>query len=337
MKSRVPFVIDVLRGNAVESKHQVMAVVVDERGIVTGFWGNVDYVTFPRSAIKMLQALSLVESGAMEKFGLDEKMLAMACASHMGEKHHMETLNQWMEKIKFSEAGFRCGPAYPGHEPTQFEMIRRGAKPSPLIHNCSGKHLGIVSTCLAMGEDPTNYHLPTHKAQVRIRKNLSDLMRVSLDTMPLGSDGCGIPTYGIPLQAIAVGASSFFSREASISNSRSQALQRILHAWRNNPRYVSGTDNFSTVLAETTKGNALLKSGAEGAFVGLMPEKKLAFALKVADGAKRAAEVAAALLFKQFGGLTDQQYQELKAWTMPTLKNSRGEDIGSIRLGSSVI
>lgn len=335
MKSRVPFVIDVLRGNAVESKHQVMAAVVDDRGVLAGFWGNVDYLTFPRSAIKMLQALSLVESGAMEKFGLDEKMLAMACASHMGEKHHMETLNHWMEKIKFTEAGFRCGPAYPGNESAQFEMIRRGAKPSPLSHNCSGKHLGIVSTAMAMGEDPKDYHLPTHKAQIRIRKNLSELMKVSLDTMPVGSDGCGIPTYGIPLQALAVGASSFFGKD--LSTDRTQALQRILHAWRNNPRYVSGNENFSAVLAEATKGKALLKSGAEGAFIGLMPEKGLAFALKVADGAKRAAEVAAALLFKQFGGMTDQQYQDLKAWTMPTLKNSRGEDIGSIRLGSSVV
>jgi L-asparaginase II len=335
MKSRVPFVIDVLRGQAVESKHQVMAVVVDDRGMVVGFWGNADYVTYPRSAIKMLQALVMVESGAMEKFSLDEKMLAMACASHMGEKHHMDTLNQWMEKINLTETGLRCGPAYPGHEQSQFEMIRKGAKPSSVIHNCSGKHLGIISTCLAYGEDPKDYHLVNHKAQVRIRKMLSELMKVSLDSMPVGSDGCGIPTWGIPLQAVAVGASSFFSKE--MPKARAQALDRILHAWRNNPRYVSGSENFSAALAEATKGRALLKSGAEGSFVGLLPDKGYAFALKVADGAKRAAEVAAALLFKQFGALTDQQYLELKAWTMPTIKNSRGEDVGTIRLGSSVI
>jgi L-asparaginase II len=97
MKSRTPLTVEVLRGNAVESQHQVMAVVCDERAVVSAFWGNIDFLTFPRSAIKPLQALALVESGAMEKWGLDEKMLAMACSSHSGEKHHLVVLKHWLE------------------------------------------------------------------------------------------------------------------------------------------------------------------------------------------------------------------------------------------------
>jgi L-asparaginase II len=332
MKSRTPFNIDVTRGNAVESTHQVMVCVSDARGIPQAYWGNIDYITFPRSSMKPLQAIPFVESGAMEKFGLDERMLAMACASHMGEKMHMEVLTQWLEKIKITESDLHCGPCYPGNEAAAHEMMKKGAKPTSLLHNCSGKHLGIISTCLALGEDHKDYWKPTHPAQARIRKALAEHTKVKIDNMPAGTDGCAIPAYSMPLQSLALGMSTFFN--TGIPKARAQTLQRIFHAWKNNPKLVSGTENFSANLSEKTKGRCMLKSGAEGAFVGLMPEKQLVFALKVADGAKRAAEVASALVFKHFGALTEAEYQELKQWTMPSVKNSRGEDVGVIKLGT---
>lgn len=335
MKSRVPFTIEVLRGNAVECVHQVMVVVCDERAVPVGFWGNIDYITFPRSSIKMLQALPFVESGAIEKFGLDDRMLALACASHMGEKLHLEVLAQWMDKIKYNEADLRCGPAYPFHEPTQFDMIKKGVKPNSLIHNCSGKHLGIISTCLALGEDPKDYYKVPHPAQARLRKVLTELMKVPMERMPVGGDGCGIPTYGVPLQAIAAGVSSFFNKK-EISTPRQQALQRIFQAWKNHPKLVSGTESFSAALAEKTQGRCLLKNGAQGTFVGIMPEKGLSFALKVADGSELAAEVASGLVFKQFGAITESEFQDLKQYTMPAVKNSRGEPVGLVRIGAAL-
>ncbi len=334
MKSRHPLVIEVVRGNAVESQHQVMAVVADERGLVSSFWGNVDYLTFPRSAIKPLQALPLVESGAMEKFGLDEKMLALACASHTGEKHHLTSLHHWLEKLKLTEADLYCGPAYPSHQASHHEMIKKNQKPSPLLNNCSGKHLGIISTCLALGENFQDYHRVEHPAQVRLRKILSDLMRVPMEKMPIGVDGCAIPTHATPLQNIAIGMSEFFD-EKELSEPRRRSMHRILHAWRYNPTYVSGSHDFASELARKTHGRALLKPGAEGAYCGVMPEKGFAFALKVADGDSRAAEVAAAAIFRQHGAMAEEENQDLKQWTMPVLRNTRTDVVGLLKVAGN--
>lgn len=332
MKKRTPLGIEVVRGNGVESKHQVMVVVCEERGLVTDFWGNVDYLTFPRSAIKPIQALPFVESGALEKFGLDEKHLALACASHHGEPHHIEILRSWMQKIGLSEADLHCGASWPSHEDSAHALIKKNQTRSPIYHNCSGKHLGIISTCLALGEDFKDYHKIKHPAQVRLRRVLSDLMKVQIEKMPVGWDGCGIPTHAVPLQALAAGISSFIN--PNLPNSKRQTLQRVLQAWRYNPQLISGTQDFSQILSEKTGGRALLKAGAEGVWTGLMPEKSMAFALKVADGAKRAAEVAATAVFRHFGVISDAQFQDLKEWTQPSLKNSRGEEVGFIRVAA---
>ncbi len=334
MKSRHPLVIDVVRGNAVESQHQVMAVVTDDRGLVSSFWGNVDYLTFPRSAIKPLQAVSFVESGAMEKFGLDEKMLALACASHNGEKHHLVTLNHWLEKIKMTEADLFCGPAYPYHEASHHEMIKKSQKPTALMNNCSGKHLGIISTCLALGENPKDYHRVEHSVQTRIRKTLSDLMKISIEKMPVGTDGCAIPTHATPLQNIAIGMAEFFDKK-ELASPRRKSLQRILQAWQYHPTYVSGTNDFASCLTEKTKGRALVKPGAEGAYCGVMPEKGYAFALKVADGSHRAAELASIAIFKQHGALTETEAQDLKNWTSPIIRNTRNDVVGLLKLAGN--
>jgi L-asparaginase II len=214
-------------------------------------------------------------------------------------------------------------------------MLRKGQSPSPIFNNCSGKHLGLISGCVALGETPKEYHRIEHPAQVRLRKILSELGKVHIERMPVGSDGCAIPTHAMPLQNIAVAMSSFFSQK-EISAVRRQALQRILHAWRHHPTYVSGTTDFASALSEKTKGRALLKGGAEGIYCGVLPEKGYAFALKVADGHKRAAEVVAAALFKQYSALTDSEYQDLKQWTQPSIKNTRGEPAGLIKISGNL-
>lgn len=330
MKSRNPLIVEIYRGPVMESSHQVMAVVADERGLVTGFFGNTDYLTPPRSSIKMLQALPFVESGAMEKFGLEEKMLALACSSHHGEKAHLLVAHQWMEKIKVSDAALHCGPSWPVHEGTLHEMIKKNLPRSPLIHNCSGKHLGLISTCLALGENPSGYAKYDHPSQIRLRKVLGEVMRVNLEKLPWGVDGCGIPTIAVPLQTLAIGMSHLLT--SPVSQTRKQALQKILEACKRHPQLLAGTESFATVVNERTQGRVILKTGAEGVYTGLLTEKGYAFALKVHDGNARAAEVAASWIVKQWGGLTEAEFQDLKSYTQPEVKNSRGEKVGEIRV-----
>ncbi|WII73744.1 asparaginase [Bdellovibrio sp. 22V] len=330
MASKQPLVVEVLRGPVVESLHQVMAVVVNELGHVKEYWGHPQFLTMPRSAIKMLQALPLIESGAAEKFGLDDKHIALACASHRGEKDHLAALSQWLEKVGIKESQYVCAPHLPYDEASALDMNRRGVKPTALCNNCAGKHAAIITTCLHLGEDPAGYEKYEHNAQKRLRKVLSETMKVDHSKVPHGIDGCGIPTYAVPLQAMAAGMSTFInSKEAP---ARKAAAERILRAVRSYPFYISGSDNFATAVIEKTQGRAIIKGGAEGVFCGVLPEKKVAFAIKASDGAGRAAQVAAATLLLQLGGLTEAEFKSLAKYTQPSVTNWKGDVVGQMRI-----
>lgn len=330
MASKQPLVIEVLRGPVVESLHQVMIVVVNEVGSVIQYWGHPQFLTMPRSAIKMLQALPLIESGAADKFNLEDKHIALACSSHRGEKEHLAALAQWAEKAGLKESQFVCGPHLPYHEESVHEMIRHNHKPTVFCNNCAGKHSGIISTCLHLGEDPTGYEKYDHNAQKRLRKVLTETMRVDHSKIPYGVDGCGIPTYAVPLQAMAVGMSTFINPKEAPA--RRAAAARILHAVKTHPFYISGSDNFATAVIEKSQGRAVIKGGAEGVFCGVLPEKKVAFAVKAADGAGRAAQVATASLLLKLGGLSEDEFKALSKHTMPVITNWRGDTVGQIRI-----
>lgn len=330
MASKQPLVVEVLRGSVVESVHQVMVVVVNEIGSVTNYWGNPQFLTVPRSAIKMLQALPLIESGAADKFGLEEKHIALACSSHRGEKDHVAALAQWNEKVGIKESDYVLGPHMPSDEVSSHELIRKGQKPGVLHNNCSGKHSGIITTCKHLGEDPAGYDKYEHNAQKRLRKILTETMKVDYSKVAYGTDGCGIPTYAVPLQSLAAGMSVFInSKEAT---PRKQAAERIIHAMRTYPFYVSGSGSFNTDIIEKSQGRAIIKGGAEGVYCGVLTEKKVAFAIKVADGATRASQIVAATLLLQLGGLNENEFKALSKHTQPVITNWKGDVVGQIRI-----
>ncbi|KYG63062.1 hypothetical protein AZI86_15190 [Bdellovibrio bacteriovorus] len=333
MISRTPLVVEVTRGPVVESLHQVMAVVVNENGSVAQYWGNPNFLTLPRSAIKMLQVLPLIESGAADKFNLEAKHIALACGSHRGEKDHISALSQWMEKAGIRESQLVCGPHWPYDEKSAHEMIRRGQAATPLCNNCAGKHLGLISTCLHFGENPEGYDKYEHPAQKRLRKALTEAIKVDHSKVAHGVDGCGIPTYGVSLQALAVGMSSLISPKESAA--RKAASIRILDAVKSHPYYVAGSDNFVTAVIEKSQGRAIIKSGAEGVMCGVLPEKRMAFAIKASDGAGRAAQVATATILLQLGALTEAEFRALSPYTLPEVKNWKGEVVGQMRIAKN--
>ncbi|WP_413584644.1 asparaginase [Bdellovibrio sp. HCB274] len=332
MLKRQPLVVEVLRGPAVESVHNVMVAVVNELGQLLHGWGNPSFGTFPRSAIKMLQALPLIESGAADKFGLDDKMIALACASHRGEKEHLAVLSQWAEKVGIAESLLSCGPHLPYNESSAHDFIRRNQKPNAFCNNCAGKHEAMITTCLHLGEDPHGYANYEHAAQKRLRNILTETMKVDHSKVPHAVDGCGIPTYAVPLQAIASGMSIFVNSKAPVL--RKGACQRIIKAVIGNPFYIAGSDDFATAVIEKTQGRAIIKGGAEGVYAGFLPEKKMAFAVKTADGAGRAAQLATAQVLLQLGGMTVEEAKALSKFTMPIITNWKGEPVGKLRIAN---
>lgn len=330
MFSKQPIIVEVLRGHAVESVHQVMVAVVNEGGSLLHSWGNAQYLTFPRSAIKMLQALPLIESGAADRFQLEEKHIALACASHRGEKEHLEALSQWLEIAKIHESTYVCGPHLPYNEASAHDFIRRGQKPTVLCNNCAGKHAGIISTCLHLGESPEGYEKLEHGAQKRLRQVLSETMKYDHGKAAHGIDGCGIPTYAVPLQNIAIGMSVFVNSKETPA--RKAACDRIFRAVSKNPFYISGSDEFATTVIEKTQGRAIIKGGAEGVLAGFIPEKKVAFALKCADGAGRATQLATVQLLVQLGGMSLSEAKALAKFSQPTITNWKGDVVGQLRI-----
>ncbi|WP_413290848.1 asparaginase [Bdellovibrio sp. HCB337] len=330
MKSRVPLSVEVLRGSVVESQHQVLAVVVDERAVPVLFWGNVDYLTFPRSAIKMLQALPVLESGAAEAFGFEARHICLACSSHRGEKNHIIGVAEMMKKAGIREEQLVCGGHYPANEATAHEMIRRSLQPTPIINNCSGKHSGIIATCLHLKENPEGYDKYAHPAQVRLRKVLSEVTRFDHNKAHYGIDGCGILTYAMPLQNMAIGMMALINPKES--ERRRVAGKRIIDSVRHEAFYLSGTDDFTSDIIQKTHGRAIIKNGAEGVFCGVLPEKGWAFAVKAEDGNTRASQAATAFLLQKLGVLNEENQTSLKKYLEPKIKNWKGTEVGSIRV-----
>jgi L-asparaginase II len=323
LKSRQPLIVEVLRGPIVESVHHVIVAVADYRSALSGFWGNAEYVVFPRSAIKPLQAISFVESGAVEHFSLNHQHIALACASHRAEKYHIDILKQWLSVLKLQVSDLYCGVRSEG-EPD---------KPSALFHNCSGKHLAMISSCLAHGEDPTTYFKWESAEQKRIRKILSELTKLDHEKLTIGVDGCGLPTISLPLQNIALAMTCFFSD--ALPEKRKKAIERIANAMQTAPELLSADGELVTDINRASKGQIILKSGAEGVYAGLCFKKKHAFALKSIDGSKRAAEFACLHVLKELGSLSEAQAPLLQKYLTPQILNSRGESVGTYRIGKS--
>lgn len=330
LKSTSPLIVEVTRGKFVESQHQILVSVMDDRGATVGHYGNPEMATMPRSAIKFLQALPLVETGAFDFFKLEDKHLALACASHDGEKQHILAIHEWMTKLGLQESALCCAGHLPGHTPTAHEMIRKGVTVSSIINNCSGKHTGILTTILHKKEKLQGYEKFEHPAQARIRKMLTEVTKLDHEKVPWGVDGCGIPTYVCTLQGMANGMAALVSERQP--NDRKKAAAKILEAVRKNSFYIGGSEDFSSRIVAGSEGKAIVKVGAEGVFCGVIPEKGLGFSLKAIDGAGRAAEVACAFLLKELGGLTETQFKTLGLFTQPVVKNWKGDVVGQIRI-----
>jgi L-asparaginase II len=313
-------VVHVLRGSTVESEHAIDAVVMDSKGKIVSAYGDSQRLTFPRSAIKMSQALVFVESGALQKFDLNEEHIALACASHWAEPRHVELARQWLKKISLDESVFACGPHYPADEKAVQAMIKRDEKPTAVHNNCSGKHLGLISATLAHGQNPRGYADYHHFIQQKLRQVLSQISGYSFEQAQWGIDGCGIPTYAVPLQVIARLIADAMSRE------------RIIAAIQKNPTLISGTEGLCTKMIQVTKGRVIAKTGAEGVYTALDLRQNLVFALKVKDGQTRASQAAILKLLQVQGALSEEEYTRILPPQGNKILNWAGTEVGEIRV-----
>jgi L-asparaginase II len=325
--------VEVTRGSRVESSHAGSAIVVDETGAVVFAAGDVDDAVYPRSAVKALLALPLVESGAADRLGLTEAEIALACSSHSGEEIHVATAQSMLKKAGRDAACLECGVHWPTNSGAARRLAESGATATALHNNCSGKHSGFICLACDRGEDPAGYIRPDHPTMRQVTAALADMTGATLNDANRAVDGCSIPTYSIPLRALALAFARFGSAEG-LSADRAAATRRIRTAVAANPMLVAGTGRFDTRMMQTLGPRVFSKSGAEGVYCAAIPELGYGIAVKCADGAGRAAEIATAALIGRF---LDVAGNEVVAdLTNPTLTNWNGIQIGNARPAGSL-
>jgi L-asparaginase II len=327
----LPVAIEVCRGGRIESRHRVALVVSDAQGAVQLSVGDPDTSVFPRSAIKPVQAIPLVESGAADALGLDAKELALACASHGGEPTHVATVTGWLGRLALGPADLACGAHLPSHPETAAAMLARSEAPTRAHNNCSGKHSGMLTTAVHLSEPVVGYEQPDHPVQRRIRAVIEAMAGKSLPAPP-GIDGCGIPAWTVTLAGLARMAARF-ADPSDLAPERRAAVRRLGAAMRAEPWFVAGTGRLCTELMRTAL-SVLAKTGAEGVFWAALPEQGLGIGLKVEDGAGRAAEPALLAVLARLGALDDRAMTTLQRFANPILRNHAGEIVGEIRVAA---
>ncbi len=325
-----PVLIEVTRGNGVESRHRGAIAVIDGSGNLIASWGEIDRPVFPRSAIKPLQALALVESGAADHFNLTSEELALACASHSGEPAQVQRVDRWLGRMGLGPEDLECGAHPPRHAQEVADMVRAGESPGRSHNNCSGKHAGFLCTALHMGEPTKGYSKADHPVQQRLRAVLSELGGCDLSTTAHGIDGCGIPVIAMPLVAMAR-ALARMANPVDMPEPRAAASRRIIAAMTSHPEMVGGNGRFDTRMMVAGRGAFVVKTGAEGVYAGILPGPGLGIALKIDDGATRAAETVMAALLKHFGVLGDGVIDAVADLMEPVIVNAAGDPVGVVR------
>jgi L-asparaginase II len=329
--SKSPVVIEVTRGPVVESRHEGIAAIMKPDGSVVASWGDIDHPILPRSANKPIQAMAFVESGAVERFGLGNEHISLACASHLGEKRHVETVRAWLKKVGLGEDDLECGTHAPRLQGTIEELVREGKTPTAAFNNCSGKHTGMLTTAVQYGEPTKGYIKYDHPVQCRLREVMSDLCGIDANGFPHGTDGCGIPTLATPLKRLAQAMASM-ANPSRLSNKHAEAAARIRAAMNAEPFLMAGTGSFGTRINTALPGVAQVKGGAEGVFCGMLPTLGLGIALKMWDGAGRASEIAMATLLGHLGVLPAGLRDEI---VHPPVRNVVGLLVGEMRPAKS--
>ncbi len=325
--------VEVTRNKVVESKHFGAAIVCDYIGNVVASWGGIDQLVFPRSALKPMLAIHLLESGAREHFALSDAELAMACSSHQGEKIHHDLVESWLTRLGLKEEHLACGAVLPEHTESAHQLLAAGQQGNRIYHNCSGKHCGFLTTALHLGLPLDDYHLIEHPLQQLSLDILSDLAGNVLTQYPIGVDGCGLPAPTMSLRQLGY-ATARFAKPIELSQTRAQAVYALHKAITNEPLYIAGHGTVVSELNEITKGAVLAKTGAEGIVTAALPEQGLGIAVKIADGSARARSVALLAVLDHLGVLSDDVKQNLQVHICPTLINSRGLAVGEVRPAS---
>lgn len=333
-KGSDPVLVELTRGPLVESAHRGALAVCDARGRVKLALGDIARPIYPRSAFKMMQALPLVESGAADAFRLSDKELALACASHSGEAFHVAAAGGLLKRLGLQASDLACGPHLPLGPKAAEAILRKGAKPTRLHNNCSGKHAGFLCCAVHMGAPVKGYERVGHKVQKAARAAIGELCGVAPGAMAVGIDGCAAPNFALPLKNLATGFARL-ADPAGLADTRAHAAARLMTAVTRWPLYESGTGREDAAFMQGALPGTMTKVGAEGVLAAAIPALGLGVAVKIEDGAGRGAATAMAALLVKLGALPARS-AAARAFLDAPIRNWRGDVCGVRRAGPAL-
>jgi L-asparaginase II len=297
------------RGELIESEHIGHAVISDSMGTIIAQAGNPQFLTYARSTVKPLQIVAMIEAGAVQQYDLSPADIAVICASHNGERDHIDQVQSILSKIGMTSTDLRCD-----------------------IHdNCSGKHTGMLVLSRMLESDASHYDDLEDPVQLLIAQTIASICDMDSEELITAIDGCGVPVFGMPIHRLALGFARLGTPPASFQDPRKSACHTIIHALRQHPFLLAGTDRFDTDLVQITNGKIIGKMGAEGVYAFTIPNHNIGGAIKIVDGAERALYPAVVEILHQLNLLEDIELMKLRPYHKPDLINRLGESVGSIQ------
>ena len=298
--------VHVIRSGYVDLIHYGSVVVTDTSGEIVYSVGDPDRPAFLRSSAKPLQAITTAESGALEKFNISKKELAIMCASHAGQDIHVETVRSILGKIGLSEEALQC------------------SEKNAIRDNCSGKHAGILTLCRFHDFPVDSYIKPDHPAQVMIRKVMGEMCDV--ENVEYGIDGCGVPTFYLPLTKSALGFARLANPDA-LPPKRKEAAMRIVEAMQTHPEMTGEIRN-----GKTWPRQIVAKAGALGMYCGGILGRDRGIAVKIDDGNSTPCALAFTEVIRRLDVADRSELDAYDRLRSTAVTNRRGEVVGKMEV-----
>jgi len=317
-----------LRSNTIESTHYAKVLIKDIKGKSILTTGNDEDHIYPRSSIKIFQAIPFVSSGAIKEFKLNDKIIALSCSSHKGEEYHIKELEKWLKKINIRLTDLKCGQHYPLNQQAKEKILLSNNQINQLYNNCAGKHLAMISSCIQFNYDIDNYLNFDHPHQIKIRKVFEKFSESKIYKKRYGVDGCSAPQYSFKLKELSTLLVNLIK---SYKYENSNETRLLINAVLNNPRYIGGSDSLDSEIIEISNKKIFCKGGAEGVFLFIDLKKDICGVIKIIDGNERAMPSLVFSIFKKLKILNNSELNLYKKKYKFDLFNHTKIKVGSIK------
>ena len=319
----------ITRGKTLESLHEIKCFVSSLDGKKIFSTDNEKDVIYPRSSIKIFQGIPFSTSNAIKLYNLNKKQIALSCSSHCGENFHIRELKNWLKKVNLKISDLKCGIHNPIHQESSNKLYLSGKQPNQIYNNCSGKHLGMLTSCIANNFPIKNYLDFDHPHQINIRKVFSKFTENIICKKNYGIDGCSAPQYAFTIEKLGKALSNLLNSYNG-NFEYSENIQTMINAILANPKFIGGTNNLDSNLIKISNRNIFCKGGAEGVFLFVHLKKEIFGVLKVKDGNERALSSAMYTLLKKFKILTGEELDQFNSWNTTKMYNHAKIKVGNI-------